>query len=67
MSHSEQTDRHAAMIRKLDVFTGYWFGVTEVYPSSLFPGGAILDTSCKSELDLAGRVVVGREYRRTGG
>lgn len=67
MSPNEQAGPHVAMIQNLDGFTGCWFGSTQVYPSPLFPSRAMLSTSCKSSLDLAGRVIVGRELHRLSG
>jgi hypothetical protein len=52
------------MIHKLEALTGFWFGVTTVHPSPIFPRGAALTTNYKGQLDLAGCVVVGRECRR---
>ncbi len=54
------------MLRELEVLTGVWSGATDICPSPLYPDGATFSASYTAQLDLAGRVLLGREVRRRG-
>ena len=49
------------------MLTGVWSGTTAICPSPLYPEGATFAASYTAQLDLAGRVLLGREVRRRGG
>ena len=55
------------MLSELEVLTGVWSGTTDICPSPLYPDGATFAASYTAQLDLAGRVLLGREVRRQGG
>lgn len=54
------------MLSELEVLTGVWSGTTDICPSPLYPDGATFAASYTAQLDLAGRVLLGREVRRRG-
>ena len=55
------------MLSELKVLMGVWSGTTEICPSPEYPDGATFAASYTAQLDLAGRVLLGREVRRGAG